>query len=250
MTVWTTVGQVVNFLIFVVILHYLLYKPVGRVMRKRKEDMEAERREAEKRLQEAEGIRAEADRRAQELEDRRDATLKEAREQADEQKKQILQQAEDLARDRLARFRRVMEQERSDLFGEVTGELRDTIVQVAGSALRDVSGELIDSALDRVEKLLDGLSAEDVKNARKSLEEAGGRVPVRFVGTLNDDQLGRLRKALTARLGVEEIELELNEDEALLAGLEVTLGHVQLEAHWRRALDEAVAEQRTGKEQE
>ncbi|MFH1730792.1 MAG: ATP synthase F0 subunit B [Planctomycetota bacterium] len=250
MTVWTTVGQIVNFLIFVVILHYLLYKPVGRMMRKRKEDMEAERREAEKKLQEAEGIRAETDRRAQELEERRETMLKETRGQAEEQKRQILQQAEDIGRDRLGRFRRTMEQEHSDLLGKVTGELRDTIVQVAGSALRDVSRELIDRALSRVEKLLDDLSDEDAERASKSLEKEGGRVPVRFMGTLDDDQLDRLRKALTARLRVKEIDLELNQDDALLAGLEVTLGHIQLEAHWRRALDEAVTEQQAGKEQE
>lgn len=250
MTVWTTVGQVVNFLIFVVILHYLLYKPVGRMMRERKDKMEAERREAEKKLQEAEGIRAEADRRAQELDDRRETMLKETRDQAEEQKRQILQQAEDIGRDRLGRFRRTMEQEHTDLLGKVTGELHDTIVQVAGSALRDVSSELIDRALSRVEKLLDDLSDEDIEQARKSLEEEGGRVPVRFAGTLDDDQLGRLRKALTARLGVEEIELELDEDDALLAGLEVSIGHIQLEAHWRRALDDAVREQPAGKERE
>jgi mannose-1-phosphate guanylyltransferase len=48
MTLWTYIFQIINFLVFVAILYYLLYRPVQRMMQKRKDEMEAKLREAEK----------------------------------------------------------------------------------------------------------------------------------------------------------------------------------------------------------
>jgi len=243
MSVWTYIAQIVSFLIFVVILYFLLYKPVRRVMQKRKEEMEAELREAEKKLKEAEGIRAEAEKQAKELEEKRDSILKKAREQADVHRKELLEQAEKQARERLERFRRIMEQERSELLDKITGELRDTIVQVAASALQDASDALGDRALDRIETLLGEMPKQEIEGARKALNDLDNRVPVRSATALTDDQLNRLRNVLSDKLDIKNLELEVSEDPSLVAGLEVAIGHVQLEAHWRGMIDEALQEQ-------
>ena len=240
MTVWTYIAQVVNFLIFVAILYLLLYKPVRRIMKQRKDEMEADLREAEKKREEAEKIRAKAEKRAQELEQKRDAILKEARDQAEEQRRELLKQTEELARDRLERFRRIMEQERSELLEKITDQLRETIVQVAGAALSDASVTLAERGIERVEDLLSGMSQDDLGSARKALEESGYRAQVRSAGPLGAEQQDRLKKTLAGKLGSEKIELDVEEDPSLLAGLEVTLGHVNLTAHWRAAVDEAL----------
>ena len=226
------IAQIVNFVAFVVILYYLLVKPVRKVMKERRDEMEAERRDAEKKLEEAEKLRGEAEAAAKELEDTRESILKEAREQAGARRKELLEQSEALARDRL--------------LDEITAELRDTIVTVAGSVLGDASETLADRALGRIEKLLEDMPDEEVEGARKALDKLDNRVPVRFVGTLTDDQLDRLRKALREKLGIKGIELEVTEDPSLLAGLQVTLGHVQLEAHWRGVIDEAMKKRQEG----
>ncbi len=240
------IAQIVNFVAFVVILYYLLVKPVRKVMKERRDEMEAERRDAEKKLEEAEKLRGEAEAAAKELEDTRESILKEAREQAGARRKELLEQTEALARDRLERFRRIMEQERNELLDEITAELRDTIVTVAGSVLGDASEALADRALGRIEKLLEDMPDKEVEGARKALDKLDNRVPVRFVGTLTDDQLDRLRKALREKLGIKGVELEVTEDPSLLAGLQVTLGHVQLEAHWRGVIDEAMKKRQEG----
>ena len=240
MSVWTYIGQIVNFLIFVVILYYLLYRPVGRIMKRRKDEMEAERREAEKTREEAQGALAEADKRAAELEQKRDSVLKEAREQAEAQRKELVKLAEEQGRERLERFRRVMEQERDELLQKVAGELRETIVQVAGAALADVSEALGDRAIDRVGELLDGMSDEDRRGALEALGEAGGLVRVRSGGPLRKDAAARLKKLLTEKLEAKKLDIEVTEDASLIAGIEVTLGHVSLAAHWRVVIDEAL----------
>jgi len=246
MSVWTYIGQIVNILVFVVILYFLLYKPVRRVMQQRKDEMEAELREAEKKLQEAEKIRGEAEKQAKELEDKRDSILKEARDQAEAQRKEVLQQTEQQARDRLERFRRIMEQERGELLDKITSELRDTIVRVAHIALKDTADVLFDRALERVAALLKEMSDEELESARRALDESEKRIPVGSAAALTDKQLDRLKSLLREKLGVEKVELRVKETPSLLAGLEVTLGHLRLEAHWRGVLDEALREQQEG----
>ncbi|MHC5053853.1 MAG: F0F1 ATP synthase subunit delta [Planctomycetota bacterium] len=243
MTVWTYVGQIVNFLIFVVVLYYLLYRPVGRIMKARRDKMEEERRDAEKMRAEAQAARADAERMLGELEEKRDRILAEAREKAEATRKELLDLAEEQARDRLDRFRRIMEQERDDLLAKVTDDLRDTIVAVAGSVVGDLSDTLTERGIDRVGELLDGMSAKEVAGAAKSLAEAGGNVRVRSAAPLDAKAVSRLREGLAGKLAVPEIELTFEEDPGLIAGVEVIVGHVDLSAHWRGVIDEALSKQ-------
>lgn len=238
---WTYVGQILNFLIFVGILHYLLYKPVSRIMKRRRDEMESDLREAEEKREEADGIRRQTEQSARELEDKRESVLREAREQAEREREEMINQAEQTGRDRLRRFRRVMQQERDDLLEKVSDDLRETIVKVAASVLGDASAQLTDRSLERLEKLLDGFSDEEANRARQVLAD-NGAVHVRAAGGLDGKQEKRLRSLIEERLSVRDFNIESERDDSLVAGIEVTIGHLQLEAHWRSTIDEALQE--------
>lgn len=240
MDFWSTVGQIVNFIIFVVVLHYLLYRPVKRIMQSRREEMESDLRQAEAQRAEAEKIRLDADARARELEEKRDGILQDARDQAEEHRREALTRAEQQARERLARFRRVMEQERDELLANVTDELRTTIVEVSAAVLADASDRLADRALERVAALLAEMSDADAESARKALAESANRATVRSAGPLDAPQQERLRKLLSDKLGLADLQIEVADAPQLLAGLEITLGHVSLSAHWRDVIDQAL----------
>jgi len=242
MNVWNYIGGIISFVIFVVILYYLLYKPVGRVLKERKDTMEADLRRAEELRAEAEKTLADAKKREQELEAQRDQILREAREQADKHRKELLKDTEDQARARVDRFRRVMKQERDDLMVKITDELRDTILHVARAVVGGDSSRLADMGIERVKALLNDVSAEELGNARKIIEEQKQPVEVRSAEPLNEDQENRLKTALADKLGVEAIEMKMEEDPSLLAGMEVALGHLNLEAHWRGVIDSALNE--------
>jgi F-type H+-transporting ATPase subunit b len=242
-SVWTYVGQIVNFLIFVVVLYYLLYRPVGRIMKARRDRMEQERRDAEKMREEAQAARADAERMLKELEEKRDLVLAEAREKAEATRVELIGAAEEQARDRLDRFRRIMEQERAELLSKVSDDLRDTIVAVAGSVVGDLSDTLTQRGIDKVVELLEGMGEDKIAEAAKSLSEAGGKVRVRSAAPLDDSAVSRLKKELAGKLGVPEIELALEEDPGLVAGVEVVVGHMDLSAHWRGVIDEALSRQ-------
>jgi len=235
--------QIVNFLVFVVVLYYLLHKPLGRIMKARRDRMEQERRDAEKMRAEAQAARADAERRLKELEEKRDRILAEAREKAEATRTELLAVAEEQARERLERFRRIMEQERAELLAKVADDLRDTIVAVAGSVVGDLSDTLAERGIDKVVELLEGMGEDKIAEAAKSLSEAGGKVRVRSAAPLDDSAVSRLKNELAGRLGAPDIELGLEEDPGLVAGIEVVVGHMDLNAHWRGVIDEALSGQ-------
>lgn len=238
---WTYVGQILNFLIFIAILHYLLYKPVSRIMKQRRDEMASDLKEAEEKRKEAGQIRLQAEQSARELEDKRDSVLREAREQAEREREDMITQAEQAGRDRLRRFRRVMQQERDDLLESVSDDLSQTIVKVAGSVLADASAQLVDRSLERIEELLDGFSDEEADRARQALAE-NTAVRVKAAGGLDAKHEKRLRSLIEGRLSVRDFDIKSERDDSLVAGIEVTIGHLQLEAHWRSTIDEALQE--------
>ena len=243
-TLWTYLGQIVNFIIFVVILYYLLYRPVGRILKERKDAMEADLRKAEELRAAADKARAEADQREKDLEDKRDAVLKEARDQAEAHRKEVLKKTEDQARARVDRFRRVLKQERDELLENVTDELRGTILHVARAVIGDDTQRLTDQAIERVEALLADLSADDLADARAAMQDKAQPALVRSAAPLNEKQQGRLRKTIEDKLDLKKIEMTIAEEPALLAGLEVALGHVSLTAHWQSVIDDALRRQK------
>ena len=244
MSFWTYIAQIVNFFIFVVILYFLLYKPVRSIMQQRKDEMEAELREAEKKLKEAEQLRAEAEKAAKELEDKRDAVLKEARDQAEAIRVELLKQTEQQGRERLERFRRIMEQERRELLDQISKQLRETIVQIAGAILGDASSGLAERAIARIGELLAAASEDERAAARRAVESAENRVEVHSAVDLDEAQTERLKNTIAEHIGIDNVTLNVTEDPSLLAGLEVTLGHVNLQAHWGGVIDEALRKQK------
>jgi len=239
MTAWTYVGGILSFVVFVVILYYLLYRPVGRILKERKDAMEADLRKAEQLNAEAQQARADADQHEKELEEKRDAIIKQATDQAEKHRKDVLKETEQQARARIERFRRVLKQERDDLLDNVTDDLRTTILHVARAVIGD-DARLTDRSLDRIESLLNEMSGEDLESARKALDNPAHSLETRSAAPLSPEQQGRLKKILAAKLGTEEFDLDLKDDPSLLAGIDLTLGHINLAAHWQSVVDEAL----------
>ena len=66
---------------------------------------------------------------------------------------------------------------------------------------------------------------------------------VRSAARLDAKAVSRLKKGLAGKLDVPKIEFAFEEDPGLIAGLEVIVGHVDLSAHWRGVIDEALSKQ-------
>ncbi|GEM_PF-1087345 len=248
MDIWSYLGQLINFIVFVVILYYLLYRPVGRIMRERREAQERDRRAAERERAEAEQAREEARQRADKLEKDRDEILRKAREQADQEREERLKQVEQEARERLERFRRVLEQERDEALENLREEVAQTVVRLSRSVLADAADTVNDRALDRADELLDGLSDQERKSARQALSDEDKTVRVRAAAELSDAQQDRVRERVAKALDLEGLRVQADVDPDLVAGVAIGMGPVQVEAHWRARIDKALRAETSGQQ--
>lgn len=244
---WSYFGYLLTFLVFVGVLYYLLYKPVGRILRERKEKQDEALRKAEQLRAEAEEIRGAAAKAQETLDAKREGILDETREQAEAERKELLKTAEDQARARIERFRRLMTQEREELLGELRGELRETILSVAHAMIGGDHAVFVERALRKVEDLLKDVSDGDVKAVRRALSEEGQPVSVTTASPLEDKDEDRLRDMFAERFDMDddEIRLKVSEDASLAAGFEIVVGPLSLSANWRDAIDEALKAKET-----
>jgi F-type H+-transporting ATPase subunit b len=105
---FTTVAQIVNFLILVALLKRFLYGPIVRAMDSRAAHIAARVREAEDKLAVAEQQTTLYHDRLHELDARRDALLMQAREEAEAQRQHLLEQARQDVQQAQARWRTVL----------------------------------------------------------------------------------------------------------------------------------------------
>jgi F-type H+-transporting ATPase subunit b len=243
MDFWTIILQIVNFLIFLAILHHILYRPVTDMMRRRKEEMESEREEAHELREEARELRDEARKREEELEEKRGAILDEAREEAESTRDEIIGDAREAGRKRLERFRRTMLRERAESLRGLADDLAEAVLAALRRVLEEAAPDPAGHALGRVETMLKEADAAALQEARKHLEEQGEPVRVRSASELGYEQKQRLHKAVADALELDEPDLRWETDPELLAGIELTAGSLQVRADWAHPVREAIREE-------
>jgi F-type H+-transporting ATPase subunit b len=244
MNPWIIAAQAVNFLIFCLIMHRLLYRPVRQMLEQRRQEMEQDRRAAEQARQEAQDLKEEAEERQRHLDEKREEILQQARDDAEEERRQRLDELDAEADKRLERYRRRLERERREAFEALAGELRGGLVALTRAVLGAEQADLTDRSLERLGTLLADCSEEERAQARDQLSD-DATVNVRSAVELGDAQEKRLRKLVEEHLGVEDIELDVATDESLIAGVEITAGPLHVQAHWRQVLDEALERRAT-----
>lgn len=223
----TFVFEVVNFLALMWLLTRIVYRPLKQGISQRRAALTEREESTEARMAAAEELERQARAMYGELEELRATTIREAIEQAAEEKARLMEQAREDAAAERARAQRLVESEREAAQAWVRELAVEHGTDVAGRMLMQLAPNAIEGAL--FEHLLDELSRR-----AGSLKNAGARtdrieVDVTFAHMPPDEQIDRLRERLTTALG-QTPRLVLREDDALLAGLCVRLGHLVLDA--------------------
>ncbi|HEM61607.1 MAG TPA: ATP synthase F0 subunit B, partial [Chloroflexi bacterium] len=87
------ISQMVNFLLLLVILWIFLYKPIVRLLDRRREKIKTDLEEAERARSQAEGARQQYEKQLEEAKEERRSILAQAREQAEKMREEVLETA-------------------------------------------------------------------------------------------------------------------------------------------------------------
>ncbi|MGC9399101.1 MAG: F0F1 ATP synthase subunit delta [Anaerolineae bacterium] len=229
---WTVVFQVLNFLAIVVLLYWLLFKPLMRRIRERSEEKRALMEQLRRDREEAAALRAKWEKRCAAAEEEAAEILSAAQEQAKEERQMLLEEAQGEVERVLVEAHAEAARLRRQAVEEFHDELVKAILEIAATIIHQVAPEplhrsMVEDLTDRIWEM--GRSEMSrVEAFRRSL---GDRAPTAYVVSaqpLTPELRGNLARTLTA-LADRNVDLDITVDPRLAVGLRVRLGDIVVE---------------------
>ncbi len=139
---WTFVATICNLLIQVYLIKRFLFKPINRILEKRREMADAQISDAVKAKDEAETMKAEYEKNLSEARNQAGDILNEARKSASLQSEEILQDATRQAAALKEKALKEIDQEKRKAVNEVKDEIGGMAMEIAGKVIeREISEE-------------------------------------------------------------------------------------------------------------
>lgn len=225
---WSTFGlELVNFMVLVLVLHRVLYRPLRRAIDERREVTAAAAAELVARRESLDTEAAELAEARASMVTLRTKIRAEATEDASSERARILEQAREDAASERARVQALLDTERQAAEAWVKNIAIERGTELAGRMLEKLAPEAVDAALRRA--LFEALEARagELRVGAESGDEAdvevtGARLP-------DDHVVAELREHLTAVLG-RRPRLTVKEDDSLREGLVLRVGDFVLDA--------------------
>lgn len=237
---WTLALQTINFIIFVWLLHWFLYKPVLSVIDTRRAEIEKQYADASAAEARAKARLAEIEKERASIAAERAAALKAAATEAEEAASKRRAQAEREAKTLLDEARKALAAERQAAVAEARRIALDLGAEIARRLLAEVPTPLRAEAwLERVEQHFAGLAPAEREEIANGLNGNALRVvtAVSLPEPVVADWQSRLRRLLGDRTTIT-----FHVDAALLAGVELHFPNTILRFSWRSALETMRAE--------
>lgn len=212
---FTTLAQVLNFLVLVLLLKRFLYGPILRAMRAREERIARRQEEAEEGRRQAGQEREAALQVRREVEARRAEMLELAREEAAAHRGELEQRARLEVAETRRRWHRAIEKEKESFLHEIRGRTQAETLAIVRRVLALLAGETLEHRM--AEQLLEQL---DQLAEPWPPPGPGERVTVRSSCELPAPLRERLLQALARRCG-GPLAADLQVDPDLVCGIEV-----------------------------
>ncbi|MBN1935655.1 MAG: F0F1 ATP synthase subunit delta [Anaerolineae bacterium] len=238
---WTVVFQVVNFTALALLLYWLLFKPMSRMIRARQEEKERLVRELEHERQMLSVQRANLDERLSRLDEETANILMLAREQAEADRAELLQEARAEVEQILAEAHTDAYRIRKQAVDTFHGDLINALLDVSGIVIGNVVSPQVHDAM--VRQLTDHIwemGRTEIQRVEAFRQSLGSREPTAHITTakpLTQDHQGLLARTFTA-LADRHINLEVRIDHKMVAGVRVRIGDLMVDSSIMGQLEE------------
>jgi len=232
----TFILELINFVVLVWILNRFLYKPVQKMMARRRLGIEEKLQKAEAQKKEAEILRQQYEDRlrdweeekrvaraelAKELADLRAAGLKDVQQAVDAEKQRLLAAEAKKQADRQRKFQR---------------QALTRAMSFASRFLQRLASPELDMKMVRVlQEDMDGWTPEQLETLIKAAKDNSGKITVTSAHPLTPACQDLLTDSLSVKLD-QECQLDFLTDAALITGLRLAVGHWILQANAKNEL--------------
>jgi F-type H+-transporting ATPase subunit b len=237
----TVIFQVVNFFIFFGLLYWLLFKPVMKTIRARREERDRLLKDVERDRQAVAVQRAELDERLSRLEEEAANLMALAREKAGEERDALLQEAKQEVEQILVEAQADAYRIRSMAVDAFHDDLVDAILDVSGTIIRKTVPDTVHESLIRqLSERIWELGRTDIERVEAFRNSLGEREPTAHLVTadpLTLEQQGLLARTFTA-FADRHVGLEVQVDPKLVAGVRVRIGDIIVDSSVAGQMDE------------
>jgi F-type H+-transporting ATPase subunit b len=240
---WSTFAlQAINFLVLVWLLKRFLFRPVGAIIARRKEEIASAQAQAAAARTAAEQARKDFEAQKLQIESERQAILDRARAQlADERSAMVEAARADAEKLKAAALKR-LEEERNLASQQVFAQSIQIAVRIAQRLLQQFPAPCMeDLFLARVLDHLDQLSAVERAELLGDAAHDDHQLLVTTAAPLDSEAAEKWRAALCERFGARS-RIEFSSDAELIAGAELKFPRAILRFSWRDALNQAERE--------
>ena len=235
---WTTLlFQIANFVALVFILNRVLFRSLGGKLDERQRVISETLENARDQEADAERLRRDLEKHRTRIEAEAERRLQRAQAEAAEQSEALFEEA----RARLDRLTDEMREDilrqRNEVVAENYEEILDTVIALSGSVVQSVTTRRThDDLVTNFCASIYQLPQADVEEYRRLIS---GRVPTAFVKTpvaLTAEQTQTLEDTLSSLID-RRMELEIETDPSLIAGIQVRLADKLIDNSVRKQLD-------------
>lgn len=240
----TLLFQIANFVALVFILDRVLFRSLGKKLDERQRVIGEKLESARDQEADAERLRRDLEEHRERIETEAERTLRQAQAEAAEQSEALFEEA----RERLDRLTDEMREDilrqRNEVVAENYEEILDTVIALSGSVVQSVTTRRThDDLVTNFCASIYQLPQADVEDYRRLIS---GRVPTAFVKTpvaLTAEQTQTLEDTLSSLID-RRMELEIETDPSLIAGIQVRLADKLIDNSVRKQLDRIRAQVR------
>lgn len=230
---WTVVLQVINFTVLALVLYWLLFKPMKRIIQARQEEKERLIRELEQERQMLSVQRATLDERLSRLDEEAANILMLAREQAEAERAELLRQARAEVEQIMAEAHTDAYRMRKQALESFNNDLVEALIEISGNILgKLVSPQMHDSLVRQLSNSIWELGRTDIQRVEVFRQALGSREPTAHITSarpLTQEHQGLLARTLTA-LADRHVNLDVRVDPKMIAGVRVRVGDLMVDS--------------------
>ncbi|MBE0411559.1 MAG: F0F1 ATP synthase subunit B [Anaerolineales bacterium] len=222
------IAQIINFLILVILLKLLLYKPIIRIMDQREEKITSQLKEAEEKISIAQEEKENYQKERQLLERKRSEMLEKARDEADEFQKQLFHEAREAVEQSRHRWMESIEREKEDFLADLRQRMSHQANEIARHALQDMADADLEQRMIEVFllRILD-LPEDKQADIAAAIRTSDDQVLIRTVFELPQDLREKVVTTLEENLlNGDQIDPQFETTPDLISGIELLVhGH-------------------------
>jgi F-type H+-transporting ATPase subunit b len=216
---FTTLAQLINFLILVFLLRYFLYDKIVSAMNERQNEVEKCWDDAHRRLDEAGKERESARQKVRQLDDQREQLLAKVGEEVELHRQQLTAKVRGEVDELRDRWSDAIQEETESFLRDLRRRASDEVCVIARRALADLASasmerQIVEHFLQHLERLADGEREAIVA----SIEESNHVLVVQTTFELPDD----LRHAISTTLRTKffaDLDIQFEQSDDLLCGI-------------------------------